>query len=308
MSHLQERVTTIEILQAKSKILDRSKDYRFSALDSWFRDETIRLNRLAEIRREAWWLKFVTSSDNEGQTPLHYLASNEAPIAVEIFNIIMTVGRGNFRGARGDSRKQDCTCKIFNAGVLYNTSTGHGLGSVSNSITMQAEPKFVNVDEEIGHKDLEMSGVLNTDDSLMNSEVVIPWLLRNIKKRASDLASKEDPLVLLKEMTENISEDGTLTLIAPQFRLLLAKLGIKVTKDVIREACRMYAGDSEVINRKWRSKISKADDKTSSHGAESKSSSREEKIDNLDLGAKDSKSDATMLFGEEEDLGIDMRR
>jgi hypothetical protein len=70
----------------------------------------------------------------------------------------------------------------------------------------------------------------------------------------------------------------------------------------------MYAGDSEVINRKWRSKISKADDKTSSHGAESKSSSREEKIDNLDLGAKDSKSDATMLFGEEEDLGIDMRR
>jgi hypothetical protein len=320
----KERISTIEILKSKSHSTDRTKDHRFVALDCWFEDEIYRINRLAEIRRESWWLKFVTSADNEGQTPLHYLSANEAPNADELLHAIMTTGRGNFSGHKQESTKakirretsnalNEEKYKIFKANVLYSTSTGHELGSVSKSMTMVAEPKLVAVDEEFGDRQLEMSGLLGLDDSSMNYEIIVPWLMRNIKKRVSDLASKDDPLVLLREMVDDIAGDDTLTLIAPQFRLLLAKLGIKVTKDVIREVCRMYSGESAIVNQKWRLNNAKAqqsavDEKGSDHRSDAKAETRESKYEKVDSESKYGHSTSNILFGEEEDLGVNMRR
>lgn len=235
----------------------------------------------------------------------------------------MTTGRGNINGHKQEQTKavikrktsnalNEEKYKIFKGNVLYNTLTGHELGSVSKSMTMIAEPKHVAVDEEFGDRQLEMSGLLGLDESSMNYEIIVPWLMRNIKKRASDLASKDDPLVLLREMVDDIAGDDTLTLIAPQFRLLLAKLGIKVTKDVIREVCRMYSGEAAIVNQKWRLSIANAHksavDEKGRDRSDTKAETREDKFEKSSAESKHGHSASSVLFGEEEDLGVNMRR
>tara|TARA_A100001015_G_C14563299_1_gene546221 strand:- start:22 stop:252 length:231 start_codon:yes stop_codon:yes gene_type:complete len=65
-------------------------------IDEWYRDEVFRINRLMEFKKEAWWMRALSSVDNEGQSPLHYLAANETANAADILKQMTSAGRGKF--------------------------------------------------------------------------------------------------------------------------------------------------------------------------------------------------------------------
>jgi hypothetical protein len=329
--------------------MDRSKDRRFNALNEWFADEIYRINRLSEIRREAWWFKVVTACDNEGQTPLHYLAANESEKVAELLKVVMRTGRGNFSthhpesltssGKQEKKRKDhqahlstgtkfactdDSDVTMFKNETLYNTSTGHEVGSVNGpgsllaGLSNIAESKSPVLDNYLADEKLELTGLLGSKDNdvYLNYEIIIPWLLRNMRKRASDLAIKEQPTDLLRVMTEDIAGDDSFVLIPPEFKNLLAKLGIKVTTDVIREVCRMYPGESDIVKHKWVKFYSKSmwtSDAKQSVDTNYLSDSKGSKGDEDKLVTEYNRSNSIncssdILLGDEDDLGVDMRR
>jgi ankyrin repeat protein len=85
-------------------------------------------------------------------------------------------------------------------------------------------------------------------------EVIIPWLLRNIYKRAALMGEKlgSTAIDILEELVELVDSDFTRTLIVPEIKDLLKSLGIMVTGDIIKELCNMYPGSQELVQEKWK--------------------------------------------------------
>lgn len=84
-------------------------------------------------------------------------------------------------------------------------------------------------------------------------EVIIPWLVRNIYKRASIMGERlgSSPIDILEELVELVDCDFTRTLIVPEIKDLLKSLGIMVTDDIVKELCNMYPGSIEIVQHKW---------------------------------------------------------
>ena len=110
--------------------------------------------------------------------------------------------------------------------------------------------------------------------------------------------------------------------------MLLAQLGIRVTHDIIREVCRLYAADSKTSRDKWtkaferdlESKMAESESKSKAYDEEQHSSygsKFKEVYDKYDgYEAKDKSPKKTkknianqlLLLPEEEDLAVDMER
>jgi ankyrin repeat protein len=84
-------------------------------------------------------------------------------------------------------------------------------------------------------------------------EIIIPWLVRNVFKRASVMGDKlgASAVDILEELVELIDSNYTRTLIVPEIKDLLKSLGIMVTEDIIKELCNMYPGALETVQQKW---------------------------------------------------------
>jgi hypothetical protein len=62
----------------------------------------------------------------------------------------------------------------------------------------------------------ELDGLITPSDTSINFEIIIPWLLRNMKKRAKDMSSKGEYSNNISDLTESIAGDDSFVLIAPQ--------------------------------------------------------------------------------------------
>lgn len=307
---------------------------------------------------KAWWLSAITSTDRDGQSPLHYIAANEALNSSDLLREMMTAGRGVFQDNKitrsSSSGRKHCetvgiaagcnACVWFRPNTLYSTVTGHEIGSselVSASsigpdsspfTSTLAEPKSSSSSAHSESLFTEQQGVRGglsiPNEAPINFEIIVPWLLRNMHKRAMDLDLKEtQPDRTLKELTISICKDNSYVLIAPELRELLARLGIRVTADVIREVCRLYAADHDIVRRKWMEALEKAakassegggreekgiNSRSDSKGGDSSSSRHGQAFDKYAKASGssgDTKEHAgAVLTGEEEDLGVDMKK
>ena len=303
-------------------------------------------------RRKVWWLTAITSVDRDGQTPLHYVAANDALNNSDLLREMMCAGRGTFhdRHSHHDAfvkkrEKQTVSDLLyrpsmwFKPDTLYSTLTGHEIACSSSatnphtsfsSVNSRAEPKSCSKDLKttIDENRSVLGSLSIPNEESMNFEIIVPWLLRNMNKRASDLDSKEaQPHKVLRAMAESICKDESLVLIAPQFREFLAKLGIRVTKDVIREVCRMYSADHQAVHRKWADALEQAErkkvedreraKKELSSMADAKNSYDEtdkyktvtEKYEKSSSSFEAKRQrEESVLTGDEEDLGVDMNK
>jgi len=76
-------------------------------------------------------------------------------------------------------------------------------------------------------------------------EIVVPWVLRNLLKRCAELgASRDDSGVeYFEKLIKKYDKRDTGLILIPELKLILEKVDIRVTDDVLREICRMYAAD-----------------------------------------------------------------
>jgi ankyrin repeat protein len=88
---------------------------------------------------------------------------------------------------------------------------------------------------------------------LVDYEVIIPWLLRNVYKRASLMGDRlgSSAVDILEELVEMVDSGYTRTLIVPEIKDMLKSLGIMVTDDIVKELCNMYPGTLDIVQEKW---------------------------------------------------------
>ena len=251
---MQKQVTINNLKNNHSNL--KFKDIKLEIIDEWFNNEIKRVNRLVEFKKELFWLKALKSLDNENQSPLHYLAANDSMNAKDIFNVVISTGQGIFKKFNEEKvptlkeNKKVSNFKtknvfdnsnFFNSNSIYSTITGHdlspdidsfnssnhfmGLKSLNNtkSSNLFAEPKFSSEstidtlsDHEFMKEMKEIDGLITPSDTSINFEIIIPWLLRNMKKRARDMSSKGKYSNNIRELTESIAGDDSFVLIAPQ--------------------------------------------------------------------------------------------
>jgi ankyrin repeat protein len=235
------------------------RDPRIVAIDDWFDEAGRRAHRVHEFRQEIWWAKCLSARDRQGRTPLHYAVLGGNMSTLEA---LLGSGHGHFRDKKA--------MQWFEESALYSTTSGHVVGTVHGGTTRPleelpvAEASFNLQRAALSsaswdlasskRPDCDASGKRSAYTSSLDFEVIVPWVLRNMLKRAQDLGSKRDmdASQQLRVLAERACVDGGgHTLIASELRAVLQRLGIRLTADVIRELCRQYPGDSEVISDKW---------------------------------------------------------
>jgi len=251
-------------------VTDASKDYgmttklefrdpRIVAIDDWFDEAGRRAHRVHEFRQEIWWAKCLSSRDRRGRTPLHYAVLGGNMSTLEA---LLGGGHGHFRDKKA--------VQWFEESALYSTTSGHVVGTVHGGTTRSldelpvAEASFNLQRAALSsaswdlasskRPDRDASGKRSAYTSSLDFEVIVPWVLRNMLKRAQDLGSKRDmdaPQQLRVLAERACMDGGGHTIIASELRAVLQRLGIRLTADVIRELCRQYPGNSEVISDKW---------------------------------------------------------
>ena len=271
-------------------------DPRVVAVDKWFEQAISKEHRLHQFRLEMWWTKCLSARDEEQRTPIHYAASGSLatdnhgnkyvnPNQKRVLEALLTTGFGTYT--------QGLPGRYFDEQAMYSSTNGELLGASgvypggSSSLNKTNKMKMNNnsCSDDVTPRELPMEfdkepvdmrsaafdlgnlvagGVNKTNNGqVYNSpydfEVIVPWILRNMLKRATDLGSlngKSGPLKL-KEIAENITNEGHVghysgVLITPLLRKVLAKLGIRVTVDVLLELCGRYVvEDKEQITIQW---------------------------------------------------------
>ncbi|MEC8392499.1 MAG: hypothetical protein VXZ58_06440, partial [Actinomycetota bacterium] len=91
------------------------------------------------------------------------------------------------------------------------------------------------------------------EDKQQMFEIMIPWVLRNLMRRVTELGSRESTsgITELENMIDKHCYQPTSCLIVPELKTLLGKLGIQVTREVLRELCKRYAAECGAISDKW---------------------------------------------------------
>lgn len=90
-----EKRATIEVIRSTNmKAKRRTEDPRYLVVDEWFQDEIFRINRSIEFKKESWWVRALSAVDYEGQSPLHYLATNDSVVAGDILKEMLHTGQG----------------------------------------------------------------------------------------------------------------------------------------------------------------------------------------------------------------------
>ena len=310
-------------------------DPRVVAVDKWFEQAIAKEHRLHQFRLEMWWTKCMSARDEEQRTPIHYAASGSLgtdeygnkyvnPHQKKVLEALLTTGFGTYT--------QGLPGRHFDEQAMYSSTKGELLGasgvypggsSSLNTSTINHNKNY-NGDEtprelpiEFDKEPIDMrsaafdlgslvAGGVNKSNNgqIYNSpydfEVIVPWVLRNMLKRATDLGGlqgKSGPLKL-KEIVEDVISDEHVgrysgILITPLLRKVLAKLGIRVTVDVLLELCGRYVvEDKEEIKLQWERYIEER--KEEAKRAAAKSSRRAEYDNkygnnNNDSGAKGSK-------------------
>jgi ankyrin repeat protein len=110
-----------------------------------------------------------------------------------------------------------------------------------------------NVAWELSGQDGDASGTTMEEDKQQVFEIMIPWVLRNLMRRVTELGSRESTsgITELEHMIEKHCYQPATCLIVPELKKLLGKLGIQVTREVLRELCKRYAAESGSISDKW---------------------------------------------------------
>lgn len=103
-----------------------------------------------------------------------------------------------------------------------------------------------------GHDGLSGSTTMEEDKQQM-FEIMIPWVLRNMMRRVTELGSREatSGITELENLIDKHCCQPATCLIVPELKKLLGKLGIQVTREVLRELCKRYAAESGNISDKW---------------------------------------------------------
>ena len=157
---------------------------------------------------------------------------------------------------------------------MYETSNGIEIASVGsatnpgkqgsdgarNSLSASASSPFPsmttslrNVAWELSGQDGNASTTTNEEDKQQVYEIMLPWVIRNLMRRVTELGERESTsgIMELEKMVDKHCCKPNNTLIIPELKKLLSKLGIQVTKEVLRELCRRYSAESGSISDKW---------------------------------------------------------
>jgi uncharacterized protein len=165
----------------------------------------------------------------------------------------------------------------FDVGAVYNLSSGQEVISLdqtpmsmhaSNLLSRTADAKLSGsssrlllgdtADDIVRSSYNLMSGAALPEAKAITTpavdyEVIIPWLVRNIHKRSSEMGDRlgATSTEILDELIDIVDMTGTRSLVLPEINKFLGLLGIVVTRDVIKELCHMYPAALTVIEEKW---------------------------------------------------------
>jgi ankyrin repeat protein len=248
-----------------------------NSLKVWFEREVERRKRQTEFRIEIFWQKLLSSKDNDGRTPIHY-AICLGKLA-SILEMLLTTGRGKFYDKKSNNSSNQ---PLFNTTALFEVSTGREVAALestfndntNNASISFAEPKTNDTTIQSRKKnDIDSYGVQvglrsvlwdlprndknplfnSLDNQFVNYEVIVPWILRNIIKRSTEMGAKSEKsgLDIVEDLINLIDYNNSKVLILPEVKLLLSLLNIRVTNDVLKELCRMYPTSSDIIKDKW---------------------------------------------------------
>jgi ankyrin repeat protein len=223
---------------------------RWQLINQWFDDEKARLHRQSELALENWYMKVMSTADDDGRSPLHYAIAVNAPREV----LEALLGYALPASLHGDT--------------VYDLMTGHLMASASSSSTLTtgSSRRDIHVLEDSMIKGLrhESSWDLGNNATRaspsLNYEIMIPWLIRNILKRCKDKLSyrshsstSANEISYLANQLVKIDEDSTGFLLVAEVKQFLISLDIRVTLDSIRELCRRYPSAAEATIEKFQS-------------------------------------------------------
>ena len=331
-------------------VFDVDKSPRVRGVENWFQKETARRRRQAEIRIEVWWAQLMATRDGFGRTALHYAVGRGAPMSV--VTALLTRGRADL-GAHGpnDAARTGSKCPLFTKQSVYDSSSGQEIVSFDHAATLAppslAAPKADSLmnpdvgDSDDGensptgltpHPSATALGIRNIAWELGASlgiatnvttpeaaaaesfEVVVPWVLRNCVRRATEKAEGgETGVHALESLVKRVVARPTSTILVPELNRLLGVLGIRVTNEVLRELCRRYPADRDEAADKWHSVSAQQSEEKKDIARELAALERRVaaiKARNAEaatgtgghrLGGSDSKGDARMGMAEEKD-------
>lgn len=271
-----------------AKYLEASveKSPRILAVNEWFFNESVRKQRQAEVRVEVWWARLLATRDGFGRTALHYATARTAP--VEVLSALCSSGRAELlataRGVAARAGVGAIKTPLFDKLSVYDSASGLEIASLSGNYpglatTAVAFPSAAAQSKSDGGEDLasinlnlnaslgvhniayELGSTLGLavdvpmpDKAAAESfEVVVPWVMRNVLKRATDTLCAEGLsgiAALERHFAITVSKPSA-TILVPEMRRTLALLGIRVTNDVLREMCRRYPADRDEVEDKW---------------------------------------------------------
>ena len=163
----------------------------------------------------------------------------------------------------------------FDPEAVYETSTGIEIASVSGtsagvgrdekdgtrkSANVSATSSFPSMTTSLRNVAWELSGqegnastTTAEEEKQQVYEIMIPWVVRNLMRRVTELGSRESTsgITELEKLVDKHCSKPNNTLIIPELKTLLGKLGIHVTREVLRELCRRYSAESGNISDKW---------------------------------------------------------
>ncbi len=296
------------------------------AINDWFTHEKDRRIRQAEFRIELYYHQLLTTKDNSGRTLLHTAVVMGTPAST--VEVLLTCGRGKFDVAHDNIPAKNL--HIFQKGVMYELTTGREVASRDNAvIDMSADGKTDSFGVSLGLRSVlydipleelsnryltgEADAIAGSTDSLHNSfnepvvnyEVVLPWVMRNIIKRCAELGAKRNKsgIEMLQEIVRsNIDfmpqDEVKNVLILEEVQQILGLLSIRVTTDIVRELCVLYPADAAESREKFNYLLDKQEleeqvRREAKHAlSESKSERKESAKQHDDDRRADSKADA----------------
>ena len=296
------------------------------AINDWFTHEKDRRIRQAEFRIELYYHQLLTTKDNSGRTLLHIAVIMGAPSTT--VETLLTCGHGKFDVAHDNIPAKHI--HIFQKGVMYELTTGREVASRDNTIIdMRADGKTDSFGVSLGLRSVlydipleelsnryltgETDAIAGSTDSMHNSyngpvvnyEVVLPWVTRNIIKRCAELGAKRNKtgIETLQEIVRsNIDfmprDEVKNVLILEEVKRILGLVSIRVTTDVVKELCLLYPADAVESREKFNYLLDKqeleAQVKIEAKNAERKSDRKDgtKHGDDAVLRSADSKADA----------------
>eukprot|EP01041_Mallomonas_annulata_P000402 gene402-729_t len=101
-------------------------------------------------------------------------------------------------------------------------------------------------------EDRSQSHGIGTARDVVDYEVVIPWVLRNVLRRGTDIGRSlgASGVDILEELMTDKDPKSEGVLVCSEVNELLQYLGIRVTKDIVQELCEIYACDKDSLRRK----------------------------------------------------------